>query len=210
MTPTNQGTAIRVAPAEHASTMTASLSDSDAADPLWNEAFWPTECQRLLLQTALLPRDSALEAWTEWRSRYDFFDHPHGDGAFKLYPMVYKRLVAEGVDEPLLPRLKGIYRYWWSANQRLFGMAANLLELMHRSAVRTLVLKGGAICPLYYKDVGSRPMSDIDVLVRLDQVGRALTVLQHAGWRAVTPSVLNDVRFRKCKNIFAGNQFTYH
>ena len=210
MTPTNQGTAIGVAPAAHANAMAPSLSD--AADPLWSEAFWPTECQRLLLQTALLPRARALAAWIEWRSRYDFFDHPHGDGAFKLYPLVYKRLVAERFDEPLLPRLKGIYRYWWSANQRLFGMASDLLELMHRSAIRTLVLKGGAICPLYYKDVGSRPMSDIDVLVKLDQVGRALMVLQQAGWRPVTPSVLNDVRFRHSVEMrnAAGQEFDLH
>src|SRR5262249_6896041 len=157
--PREQSTAVRVAPSDYAEPAVPSLSD--AADPLWEEAFWPTECQRLLLQTALLPRTRALAAWQEWRSRYDFFDHPHGDGAFKLYPLVYKRLVAERVDEPLLPRMKGIYRYWWSANQRLFGMATQVLGELHRAGVNTLVLKGAAVGPLYYKDSGSRPMSDV-------------------------------------------------
>ena len=192
MTPNDRGSAAGVATAPYPESIPR--SNSDAADPEWSEAFWPTECQRLLLQTALLPRPGALAAWREWRSRYDFFDHPHGDGAFKLYPLVYKRLVAEDVDEPLLPRMKGIYRYWWSSNQRLFAMAAKLLEELHRAGVNTLVLKGAAVSPLYYKDIGARPMSDVDVLVTLDQVERALGCLQQAGWRAVTPSVLNDVR----------------
>ena len=93
------------------------------------------------------------------RSRYDFFDHPHGDGAFKLYPLVYKRLVAEEVDEPLLPRMKGIYRYWWSSNQRLFAMAAKLLEEIRSQGT---ALHACPVCAEFFGVKGDARIDGVD------------------------------------------------
>ena len=48
--------------------------------------------------------------------------------------------------------------------------------------IPTLVLKGAALATLYYRDVGLRPMGDIDMLVPHAQRDQALSLLVKSGW----------------------------
>jgi putative nucleotidyltransferase-like protein len=54
--------------------------------------------------------------------------------------------------------------------------------------VPTMVLKGGALAVLHYRDMGARPMGDVDVLVPPDHAAEAVALLQDAGWSPDPPA----------------------
>src|SRR5208283_3223777 len=55
------------------------------------------------------------------------------------------------------------------------------------AGIKTMLLKGASLSLLYYKNNGSRPMADIDVLVPLKQARLANELLQKAGWTSPFP-----------------------
>ncbi len=82
---------------------------------------WP---QYLLLTASLRENDAALNAWHEWRSIVDL--QTVDRGSTRLLPLLWHNLVAMGVDDPLMPRLRGIYRHTWFSNQ---ARLAKLVEV---------------------------------------------------------------------------------
>lgn len=161
-----------------------------------NEALWPTPGQEQLLRAALLQGPAALEAWAEWKRGHDLIETELDHGSFRLLPLVYRNLVAQGADEPLMPRLKGIYRYWWCSNQRLFYRAAAVVRSLGDAGIPTLVLKGTAVSTLFYRDGGVRPMSDIDVLVPWARASSSVACLQEHGWKPARPRVGDLIRYQ--------------
>ncbi len=144
----------------------------------------PTPLQILLLRAALLDGDAAIDAWE--RSKHVADDVRRLDEAtYRLLPQLYRNLLDHGVDDPLMKTLKGVYRHSWYCNQRLFHEAAGLLEQLHGAGIETIVLKGAALTNLYYRDPGSRPMEDLDVLVRRADVDHAVGTLRAGGWSLV-------------------------
>lgn len=159
-------------------------------------ALWPTPGQELLLLAAVTPGPGALAAWQAWKAEHDLIESHLDHGSFRLLPLVYRSLLARGADEPLMPRLKGIYRYWWCSNQRLFHRAAGALHALEEAGIPTLVLKGAAASVAYYRDRGARPMGDIDVLVPHDQARAAIARLGAVGWKPARPRVGDLIRYQ--------------
>lgn len=146
------------------------------------EGWQPTAEQALLLRAAVLQKAPALEAWRRWRARSDFdaLDRT----SLKLVPQLYRNLVQHDVTDPLLGKLKGIYRFAWSRSQIRLRTTAGVLTALHEAGVATLVLKGLALAALHYRDHGARPMDDVDVLVPWSQAAAAMDVLTSNGWAA--------------------------
>jgi hypothetical protein len=161
-----------------------------------DSALWPTPEQVLLLRAALPGGQGALEAWSTWRSRHDLVESHLDRGSFRLLPLLYRNLVALGSDDPDLPRLKGIYRYWWCSNQRLLYQAAGLVRDLEQAGVPCIVLKGAAAATLHYRDAGVRPMGDIDVMVPLDRAALAVRHLESLGWRANRRHIQDLIRYQ--------------
>jgi hypothetical protein len=149
----------------------------------------PPPEHELLLRVAAGEQEQALSAWREWteRHRLDAVD----EGAQRLLPLVYRRLVALGVDDPHLGRLKGLYRRAWYRNQILFRHAASALAELQGAGLETMLLKGASLSLLYYRDDGVRPMDDVDVLVRADSPELALEALTRSGWTRATATPLD-------------------
>jgi putative nucleotidyltransferase-like protein len=175
------------------------------------EAFWPTEAQEELLRAALIRGPAAITAWQAWKARNNFVGSHHDLGSFRLLPLVYKNLVALGAEDPLMPRLKGVYRFSWCANQRLFHDAAVLVQQLQEAGIRTLVLKGAALSVLHYQDRGVRPMSDVDVLVPVSQAAKAMEGLGEIGWRTGR-FVEEDFSYRHAAQLTneGGREFDLH
>ena len=146
---------------------------------------WPTPEQELVLRAALARGDEAVGRWEEWRARVDLDDVD--PGSFRVLPLLYRTLASAGVEEARLAKLKGVYRQTWSRNQLLFHRAAQLLPRLAEAGIDTLVLKGAALATLYYRDVGVRPMEDLDLLVPTAAAARAMEVLVANGWTPSTP-----------------------
>ena len=147
-----------------------------------NEAgCWPTRDQELMLRAALLQGEPALASWNEWRRsvNLDVIDY----GSHRMVPQLYRNLQRHGVKDPLMERLKGVYRYYLYKNQILMHRIASLLAAFEEAGITTMVLKGAALIPLYYRETGVRPMLDADVLVHSHQVEQAMDLLTKLRWK---------------------------
>src|SRR5262249_25913855 len=142
---------------------------------------WPTRDQELLLRAALLQGEPALESWNEWRRsvNIDVIDY----GSHRMVPQLYRNLQRHEVKDPLLDRLKGVYRYYLYKNELLMHRIGNLLAAFEEAGIETMVLKGAALIQLYYRESGLRPMLDADVLVHPQQAEQAMDVLTKLQWK---------------------------
>ena len=141
----------------------------------------------LLLKAALLKGEEAKDAWRNWRAHVDFEGELDWT-SYRLLPLLYQNLKRLRVDDPLMGRIKGVYRRAWYRNQNLFRSGAAVIRALQAAGIETLILKGAALTWLYYKDYGLRPMEDFDVLVPTQKRRAAIDVLNRNGW---TPRVFS-------------------
>lgn len=147
-----------------------------------NEAgCWPTREQELILRAALLQGEPALESWNEWRQRVniDVIDY----GSHRMVPQLYRNLQRHGVKDPMMDRLKGVYRYYLYKNEILMHRIGTLLVAFEDAGITTMVLKGAALIQLYYRESAVRPMLDADVLVHANQAEQAMELLKKLNWK---------------------------
>lgn len=143
---------------------------------------WFTYQQQLLLKAALFQGTDAVSAWEKWKSSVDF--EKIDPGSYRLLPMLYYNLCEHKIKDPLIDRIKGIYRRTWFENQILMRQAFEILELFHSSGIQTIVLKGIALTHLYYKDYGLRPMHDFDILIPTERATEVINLLRNLGWKS--------------------------
>jgi hypothetical protein len=147
---------------------------------------------RLLLRAALADGGAARGAWQQWSGRSDF--DSMDAASMQLIPLVAANLGRLGVEDPLLARMRGIHRYWWSRAQLLLQSAAAALERLARESIDAMVLDGLPLALGYYADPGLRPMSELRILVPAREAQRALAALARAGWRCDAPQTSWGVR----------------
>ena len=142
---------------------------------------WPNRDQELMLRAALLQGEPALASWNEWRRsvNIDVIDY----GSHRMVPQLYRNLQRHGIKDPLMDRLKGVYRYYLYKNEILMHRLGALLKAFDEAGIETMVLKGAALIPLYYRESGLRPMLDGDVLVHAHQVEQAMELLGRLRWK---------------------------
>lgn len=143
-------------------------------------AFWPSRAQQLLLVTALGNEDESLVAWGRLRLTLDL-DRLE-PGSFALLPLVYRTLAASGIDDPLLPRLKGIYRNTWVKNNLLLERTSQTAEALASADINPVFLTGATLAERFYPDLGLRPSPSIELLVDGKRAATACAHLTCAGW----------------------------
>lgn len=146
---------------------------------------WPNEAQTHLLRAAIGPDEGAAAAFEAWRAMTDIEAAVDG-GTYRLLPLLYARLSSLGFDDPLMGRLKGVYRRAWYDNNLLFGRVAPAIAALEAAGVETMLLKGLPIAISYHASHATRPMADLDLMVRSDQVEAARRILGQLGWTAST------------------------
>ncbi len=166
---------------------------------------WPTNSQELLLRAAALRGPAALAAWQAWKAQHDLVASPLDQGSLRLLPLLYKNLVAHAIDEPVMGRLRGTYRRAWYANHHVFREAVRVLDTLAEMGVPTIVLRGAAVATLYYRDVGARPMFDLDLLVPRAQAASAIRGLTERGWSASTMGLAEELRFGHSLRLRGGS-----
>jgi hypothetical protein len=164
--------------------MVERFSRSEAA--MGNGACWPTSEQQLLLRT-LIAADpaSARRSWREWRERADV--EALDPGSLRLLPTLCRRLVALRIDDPLLGRIRGLWRRAWYQNARRVVHLRELVEALRARGIESMLIKGLALALTVYRDLGERPMSDVDLLVPTGAASRALEVLAGLGMESLSP-----------------------
>jgi hypothetical protein len=156
---------------------------------------WPNHEQQLVLQTIFAPPERAREAYFAWRSTLDI-DQPFDGAVMRLLPLLYLRVLKIGLNDPLTGRLKGVYRRAWSDTHALFHGTAPALLALRDAGIDTMLLKGVQMVLCHYRNYGCRPMSDVDIAVRPEDVDAAIRALALAGWTSVAPINRDDLAFR--------------
>lgn len=145
-------------------------------------SFWPSPQQRLLLETALGDATETLAAWDRLRPAFDL--QTIEDGSFATLPLVYRALDKAAPDDPLLPRLKGIYRNTWARNTLLVERLGATFGALTTADLPVLVVGSIGAALRYYPALGLRPTPSVEFLVQKPDLLRAVAVLGRSGWVA--------------------------
>jgi Uncharacterised nucleotidyltransferase len=140
----------------------------------------PTEQQRLLLRCGLGDDTAVREAWARVSGPMDFDDLD--EGSHGVLPLVYRALVRAQSVDGRLPRMKGIYRKAWFANQLLLDTLRQPLGMLRHAGCDPLLLHGTAMMAAYYPETGLRRIPFLDVAVRPGTEEAALKALLRSGW----------------------------
>jgi hypothetical protein len=170
------------------------------------ESFVPTSQQALLLRAALLDAPAALKAWTAW--------HLHADinrldpGSFKLLPLLAHNLLRHGVSDPLLDRLKGVYRKTLYQNSLLLNRLGEIVEKLQGAGITVLLFKDTALGVVHYLEPGLRAMLALDILVPRRQIIPAIQTLSQLGWFTTSgPASTQPIRVRSFQTFQDSAQF---
>jgi hypothetical protein len=87
-----------------------------------------------------------------------------------------------GVPEPARERLKKIYYATVLRNEQIKGQLLDILRAFREAAIDTLLLKGLFVLGSLYEDSGQRPIGDIDLLLRSDDVTGGDKVMRKMGY----------------------------
>jgi len=122
------------------------------------------------------------ESFEAWKAVTDI-EAPVDGGTYRLLPLLYSRLAAQGVDDPLMGRLKGVYRMSWVKNHELFHSSAPAIAALEAAGVKTMLLKGVPLAMAHYPSHALRPMADLDLVVRASDAEKARAILGAMDWK---------------------------
>jgi hypothetical protein len=142
---------------------------------------WPSAEQELLLKAAIGPEAAARDAFLAWKRVVDL-DAEVDPGTYGLLPLLYDRLRHLGVDDPLMARLKGIYRRSWYETHSLLHAVRPVVATLEAQGIPTLLLKGVPLALTWYRAIGQRSMADLDLTVHPEQARAAIRVVTGLGW----------------------------
>ncbi len=105
--------------------------------------------------------------------------------ALGLAPLLHRQLVDRpDLIPPLaLAKLAVTRQAHARRNQAIAGQLAEILAACAAAQIEVIVLKGALLAPTVYNDPGLRPMNDIDLLFRPQDVARVGPVLESLGYR---------------------------
>ncbi len=148
-----------------------------------------SQLQELLLKAATFPKEDAVIYWEKWKkacniTQISVEDHqflpkifdPLDYDSQRLLPLVYKNL--ENLNDPIIAKLRGNYRYHWLKGNHFMGKAATLVSTLQKAGFEVMVLKGLPIASVFYKNMGARPMDDIDIFVPIHQIEEVILFLE--------------------------------
>jgi hypothetical protein len=158
-------------------------------------SFWPSDRQRLLLRAALVGGEESADAWRRLRPAFRLDDLEPASTA--LLPLLHRQLERLGIEDPLLPRLRGIYRRTWYVNQLLLDRLVSALRAVQAVGAKPLVVSSWELPGHYYGDFGLRSAAALHLLVRPQDVAAAEAALAGDGWTIPLERSRNSVRFEK-------------
>jgi putative nucleotidyltransferase-like protein len=147
--------------------------------------FWPSSRQELLLRAALLDGRDAVGAWEQLRPELDI--DTLEEGGFALLPLVYRRLREAEVEDPELPRLRGIYRHTWSRNQLALDELTGLVRHLANAGVAAAPIRGVSTLVRYYSELGLRPIPEFELFVPEEDASAAVRAVGRLGWAPADP-----------------------
>jgi hypothetical protein len=141
-----------------------------------------------LIQAAFLSGQSALAAWEQWRTQTDFEDLDWE--SYQLLPHLYENLQQHQVQNPLMPRMKGIQKLFWCKNQvALAGLETAIAALQAAGCKAMIVTTPWCSTCGQYQSIGL--FDRLELQITPEDSDKMLSILQSLGWfsDAVDPKV---------------------
>lgn len=162
---------------------------------------WPTESQTALVRLCFAPPERRAGAWAAWCRGTDF--DVLDSGTYRLLPFAYRRIVESGETIARQPLLAGVWRKSCFETLTRWRPILPAMDRLREAAIPVMLLKGGLLARNVYRDWGSRPMADIDILVAPDRLSEALDILLEDGWTSRHPLENRDYRLHYCRLQYA-------
>jgi hypothetical protein len=157
---------------------------------------------RLMLRAALLDDARGRAAWEQWTA---LPPAPLSPEERQLAPTLFQALTRRGITDSALGVFQPFAQQAWVTYHANGVVAAQVLGNLDAAGFATLVLKGAALIPTYYRDPAARRSGDIDVAVPEAALFAAWDLLEAAGWRAVgTDQRHFDARFMHAAQLVDG------
>ncbi len=103
-----------------------------------------------------------------------------------LAPLAYNGLKncqdRNGVPAEYFEKLKSIYLENLVRNTIIFAEFEKIAGVLGKSNIPIVALKGAGFAKMIYKDIGLRPMSDIDILIKLENLGKTIQAIETIGY----------------------------
>lgn len=157
----------------------------------------------LLLQACFLRGPNAVAAFEQWNS-YNDWDDGFNTDEFRLFPQLYRNLVAQNFDHPLMAKFRGIARKAWYNNNLLFHRLASTLKELRDGGIPILVLGGAAFALRDYKDHVLSPSPGVGLFIHPHDARATFATLRQGGWQSRPDLPANDI-----DAFFATRYFTY-
>ncbi|MDA8239926.1 MAG: nucleotidyltransferase family protein [Nitrospiraceae bacterium] len=124
---------------------------------------------------------------------YDRLLRRAGDNG--VSPFIFRNLTGdEGIPGPVVERLRTIYYQTLRRNLGHLNETLRLAGLLGDAGIGAVPLKGPLAAEQFFGDAGRYPTSDIDILVRPVDLGRARQVLEAAGYRNAERIAWEDLK----------------
>jgi len=157
---------------------------------------WPTKTQLSLLEILfLLPANKRAGAWKKFTQTHSLYILEAG--AARLLPFMFKKLTSEHPHSEIAQceLLKGIWRKSYFENAMKMKHVLQITSQLKDAGIDVVLLKGLANAQPLYEDLGSRPMSDVDVLITPEHMARAHSLLMENGWNSLKKPTPDRLRF---------------
>jgi hypothetical protein len=118
----------------------------------------------------------------------------------RVAPLLYAAIRSDAslrVPEAARRRLKQAYLATAARNSVLFRQLKGILEAFHAAGIPVIVLKGALLADTVYRERALRPMNDIDLLIREEDLEEAEDRLGRLGYEAAHDPETKDVLRRR-------------
>jgi len=97
----------------------------------------------------------------------------------------------ENIPGALVPRIRGVARFYLFKNATLFSSFKRLNEVLNQTSIRLLLLKGAAI-KAHYDPNSSRCLVDIDFAVPRKHVDDVVKIAENQGFHITNADASDD------------------
>ena len=88
---------------------------------------------------------------------------------------------SEGIPSTIVPRIRGVARFYLFKNATLFSSFGRLAPIFHKAGIPLLLLKGAAI-KAYYDPHTSRCLEDVDFAVPKERLDETIKIAENQGF----------------------------
>ena len=123
-------------------------------------------------------------------------------GRHRVAPLLYKKIKHAGAENIIsadtLNALRKQYLATAARNTIIFSQLNELVAILNSKNIPVVLLKGAHLAEFVYNDISLRPMSDVDILVKEEDLTEALQIVFDEGYQVMETS--NDEKEKNMKS----------